>query len=278
MVLLSVCTVDGALFKKAEARVELFRLAIEETSDASYWPREQWSRVLQDDKLTEAFWKAIEAPKQAISWAPPASKKKAKKKQKAKQRARTDKEELEALRKQVEELRALPGLDKLYSITVQIATSGNFTPRELRGLNAWREVSGIDAATHARVLKDLGLSERSLEERAEQVLCVVCQDAETCNMVPAPCGHACFCEACVARLNGQRCPICRKTIERFIRKTIERSVAFHASCVVSRSSKLRCLLRSVAIRAGSTSGSAGICSSVGALWDHVKACGDRKSQ
>jgi len=54
------------------------------------------------------------------------------------------------------------------------------------------------------------------EEEDKKDRCIVCFENEI-NTVCVPCGHLCLCFPCVSKLQGNECPVCRKTTSLIIR-------------------------------------------------------------
>jgi len=100
------------------------------------------------------------------------------------------------------------------------------TPDEDRLLTALREKLKISDDEHAKLLKEIGISQddydkaRDFESQEGVNTCVVCMDAAASHII-LDCMHMCLCPGCAASFLQKRqkhCPKCRSDI-RDIRKT-----------------------------------------------------------
>ena len=77
---------------------------------------------------------------------------------------------------------------------------------ERRGRGTARAAASGDAELIANIL--------SQEMKTDRTLCCICLTAH-CDTVLRPCGHARFCNGCVASLpRPKKCPLCRRNVQR----------------------------------------------------------------
>jgi hypothetical protein len=77
------------------------------------------------------------------------------------------------------------------------------------GLRALHEQQQQQDGVLAKVKQEKGDAEQQREEARDQVLCIVCMEAER-SVLFVPCRHAAVCAGCAAELD--ECPICRAPI------------------------------------------------------------------